>query len=351
MLFVLAVCAVPAAIFALESWLEIWPHPDYATNAFHHWHIRGNYIFMELATATAAFAALYFIRYPILMMPAAVALWLCSLDVSGIIFGTAYASYEQTMGVTLVFGLAVIAISYIVDRRFGEDFALYLYAAGLLSFLGGLTILLRHYDPITMFMFFIICCFGIMFAGVYLRRPIFYAFAIGGTLIYCFVSIFNVPYNMRGSETFLVLFTGAAVLIAAYVFDRRLSFDASGWFYVLGAVFMWGGLIESGHGEDIGKLLFLLFNVFYIIISILLERRVFIILGSLGAFGVIGNFAFIVFQNSIALPFVMTIFGIFIIFLGVRAQQNIEKLGAIAKSVPAGMKALLPSSRKTIWDR
>jgi hypothetical protein len=130
---------------------------------------------------------------------------------------------------------------------------------------------------------------------------------------------------------------GALMLLGAYLTDLLgKSEDYSFWAYLFGAVIFWGGLSSmESHGET-GRFIYCLINLFLIVCSIALRRRVFMIFGALGVVGYLGHLAYSVFQNSILFPLVLTVIGLLIIYLGVQYQKRRKDLerGFQAKIAP-----------------
>jgi hypothetical protein len=82
------------------------------------------------------------------------------------------------------------------------------------------------------------------------------------------------------------------------------------------------------------------------LLSVLLERRAFIVFGALGVSGDIGYLAYRVFRDTLLFPFTLTIIGVGVIFLGIQYQRHrpaIER--AIPGSLPEGVRRVLPPSR------
>ena len=70
----------------------------------------------------------------------AVALWFMSMDLAPWFSGTTYADFETRRRVSVWFGLAVLAVAWIVDYRSRNgDFAFWLHLFGLMAFWGGIT--------------------------------------------------------------------------------------------------------------------------------------------------------------------------------------------------------------------
>jgi len=66
--------------------------------------------------------------------------------------------------------------------------------------------------------------------------------------------------------------------------------------------------------------------MFFILFSVIIQRRVFIIFGSIGVFLYIGHLAFKVFEDSLLFPIALSLLGIIIIFLGIKYNSNKEKI-------------------------
>jgi hypothetical protein len=83
--------------------------------------------------------ALRFYPFPFLVSIIAFALWFMSMDLTPWIFGTGY-TWEMRRSVSMWFGLAVLVVAWIVDRRpRGGDYAFWLHLFGMMAFWGGLS--------------------------------------------------------------------------------------------------------------------------------------------------------------------------------------------------------------------
>lgn len=141
-----AVAMVPLAVYGLQDWLQLWDYaqgdPGQYKNFFPYVH--GSWLYMELATALAAFAVVHFYRFPFILMGAAVALWFMSMDLA-MWFTRSPDAYIEDFDirrtVSIWFGLAVMLLSWIADlRRKGRaDMTFWLHLAGAAAFWGGLS--------------------------------------------------------------------------------------------------------------------------------------------------------------------------------------------------------------------
>lgn len=191
---------------------------------------------MEVGTILAGLVALRFVRFPFLTFPVAFALWFMSMDLTPLIYGRSDFTWNQRLWVSLWFGLAFLAVSFLVDRRTRDDYAF--------------------------------------------------------------------------------------------------------WGYLFGTLAFWGGLSLMESQSEVSKLLYCLINIVLMLISVLLDRRVFIVFGALGVFGYLGHLAYTVFKDSLLFPFALSALGLAIIWLGIYYQRHRTRIeGAIVALLPAGIRA------------
>jgi hypothetical protein len=111
----------------------------------------------------------------------------------------------------------------------------------------------------------------------------------------------------------------------------------------------WGGLtLLEGSGE-LEWPFYGLVNLTLVFLSVLLQRRVFIVFGSLGVFGYVGHLAWEIFEDSLLFPFVLSAVGLAIIALGILYARNRERLEReMLSRVPEGLRRLLPHERSPL---
>ncbi|HEX2499993.1 MAG TPA: hypothetical protein VHO73_00950 [Methylomirabilota bacterium] len=137
LLITTAVCMVPLAVYALERLTGIWPQGDPGPYRGYHVWVKGSWFLMEAATIVAGLVALTVVRFPFLTAPIAFSLWYMSMDLTPLLFGRADFTWEERLWVSLLFGLVMLVVTYLVDRRTEEDFAFWGYLFGLAAFWGG----------------------------------------------------------------------------------------------------------------------------------------------------------------------------------------------------------------------
>ncbi len=185
LLFVIAVCMTPLAIYGLQRWTGFWLQGDPGVyQDFHVW-IKGSWFLMELGTVIAGLVALRCVRFPFLTAPIAFSLWYMSMDITPLLYGENNFNWHQRLLVSLWFGIACLVVAYLVDlrtKRSRGDYAYWLYLFGLLSFWFGLTLSGggNEWDR------FIYCLInlGLMFLSVVLKRRTFMVFGSIGVFSY-----------------------------------------------------------------------------------------------------------------------------------------------------------------------
>ena len=139
---------------------------------------------------------------------------------------------------------------------------------------------------------------------------------------------------------------GLLMLVAGWLVDRRTRADFAFWIYFFGLAAFWGGLTSlPSHGE-LGKFVYFLVNLLLIALSLLLERKVFLVFGALGCSGYIGHLAYRLFPHSLIFPLVLSLVGVGLIALGVQFHRHQEKIeAAFLEVLPGPLRRALPRFR------
>ncbi len=139
---------------------------------------------------------------------------------------------------------------------------------------------------------------------------------------------------------------GLVMLLFAYVVDHRTDADYAFWLYLFGTMAFWGGLSLMESGSEVSKFVYCMINVCLMVLSVFLDRRVFMVFGALGVFGYLGHLSWTIFKDSMVFPFALTFIGILVIYVGVQYQRNQQKIAeAVLGVIPPGMQKLLPQRR------
>jgi hypothetical protein len=239
LLYAMAVCMTPLAIWGLERGTGFWPANDPGNYRDFFPYIRSSWIWMEAGTVLAALFALRRVKFSFLVAPAAVALWFMSMDFAAYLSGHPSWDFSLARNVSIVFGLVMLFVGYLADKRTEVD----------------------------------------------------------------------------------------------------LSF----WLYLFGMTAFWGALSSMDSGSELRRLLYCLLNLFFIVVSVALRRRVFLVFGALGVNAYLVSLAWRVFQNSVLFPFALTALGLSVIWVAVKYQRNRARIDPFIDSlIPERVRALLP---------
>lgn len=139
---------------------------------------------------------------------------------------------------------------------------------------------------------------------------------------------------------------GIAVLVAAYVIDRRTREDFAFWLYIFGLLAFWGGLTSMQGGTPLTRLGYCGVNLILIVVSVLLRRRAFMVFGAMGVMVYLGYLAYDVFEDSLLFPFALSLIGIGVIAAGVHYHKRREHYErALTALIPPRWRKLLPAER------
>lgn len=217
LLVAVAVCMTPLAVYGLERAAGWWPSADPGSYTRFHPYINASWVVMELATVLVSAAAVYKVRFPFITAPAAYALWYMSMDATALIFGKHW-TFHQECWISVIFGLVMIAVAYLVDGRREQDFAFWLYLFGVLTFSGGLTAM----GGGTQFTKAVYCLIHLlmMVIAVILQRKVFLIF--GGLGVFIYLADEADTY-FRNSFTFTVALTviGIGFILAGLAYKKN----------------------------------------------------------------------------------------------------------------------------------
>lgn len=142
---------------------------------------------------------------------------------------------------------------------------------------------------------------------------------------------------------------GAALTAGAFYTDyqcRRHAIreDYAFWTYLLGAVAFWGALTALDRTTELAKGGYCLINLAFVLFSILVQRRIFLIFGVLGVLGYIGDLAYRLFADSLLFSFVLVVIGCAVIYLGMVYRKYQVKIHSFIRlRVPDAIRKWLPS--------
>ena len=140
---------------------------------------------------------------------------------------------------------------------------------------------------------------------------------------------------------------GFCVLVCSYLVDRKFKkTDFAFWTYLYGMLSFWVGLSMMDSNSELSKFVYCLLNLLFIILSLYLRRKVFMIFGVIGVFGYVSHLAWEVFKDSHLFPVALIILGLGIMSLGVKYQKNKTNIElAVAKWFPTFLNKWRPEER------
>ncbi|MDO8319546.1 DUF2157 domain-containing protein [Rhodoferax sp.] len=145
---------------------------------------------------------------------------------------------------------------------------------------------------------------------------------------------------------FVSLWFGLLIALLAFWVDIRTRHekDFAFWLYLFGVIAFWGGLSMMSSDSELNKFVYLCINLVMIVVGALLSRRVFAVFGGLGSAGYLGHLAYDVFKDSMMFPFVLTIIGLVVIYLGIVWQRHEEEFSN-------RLRGLLPLHMRELIER
>jgi hypothetical protein len=221
LLIAAAVSMAPLAIFSLQDILGWWAGQGKPGNYrdFYLW-IKGGFIPMEVGTILTALVALRFYRFPFILMIAAVALWFMSMDVADWLRGIeAYASFSLRQKVSMVFGLILIPIAWMIDlARKDKDYGFWLHLVGVVTFWGGLSMQSSDSELSK----FIYCLINLALIGfaVFLSRRVYAVFGGIGLMMYLGHFAYKV-FKDSLMFPFALSLLGLGVIALGLLYNRR----------------------------------------------------------------------------------------------------------------------------------
>ncbi|BCS89335.1 DUF2157 domain-containing protein [Pseudodesulfovibrio sediminis] len=150
-----------------------------------------------------------------------------------------------------------------------------------------------------------------------------------------------------GSELISVWF-GLAMVVGSFLIDRRTEEDFAFWGYLFGMIAFWGGLTNFYTDQYLHEMFFYCcINVGLMIVSVLLQRRIFVIFGSIGVLLYLGLLADRVSNDFLGFSIALSVIGLVVMFLGFQYHKHkhfIEE--KVIHALPEGVRNTLPQYRR-----
>ncbi|MBX9666762.1 MAG: hypothetical protein K2X93_04045 [Candidatus Obscuribacterales bacterium] len=151
-----------------------------------------------------------------------------------------------------------------------------------------------------------------------------------------------------GNEQIVVsMIFGGLISLVALIIDRRTNEDFAFWGYLFGVSSFWVAysFLDKGQG---GLFIYFLVNIVLMLTSVLLQRRIFLVTGGLGATGYLIYLSYDIFKDSFAFPIALTVIGVSVILMGILYHNNKAKVdGFILNLLPSALTRSLPHNRRS----
>lgn len=136
---------------------------------------------------------------------------------------------------------------------------------------------------------------------------------------------------------------GLAVLVIAYIMDFKSERKLAFWPYFFGAISFWSGLSDLLNGSEYSRFAYLLINLGLILLSVLLQRTIFVVCGAFGVMIYLMVIFSDYFIDSISFPIFLSLIGVAIVFLGIYYQKHYAEIESkIMNYLPQSIKKWFP---------
>ena len=115
---------------------------------------------------------------------------------------------------------------------------------------------------------------------------------------------------------------GLVMMGVGYVADGEAEQDVAFWFYLFGLLTFSGGLVVMGDGTQLGRAAFCAVHLLLMILSIVLQRRAFLVFGALGVAGYLAEEAQRYFKDSLSFSLALTVLGVLLIVAGLLYKRH-----------------------------
>lgn len=186
---------------------------------------------------------------------------------------------------------------------------------------------------------------GLILAWSY-RYP-FMVMPIAATLWYMSMDLTSMLTGGDASydlSTKVSMYFGLLTILIAFWTDikSRHSADYAFWLYLFGVMAFWGGLTCQHSDSELSKFFYMCLNLLMIVIGVILVRKVFVIFGALGCSIYLVHLASEIFKDSLLFPFVLSLIGLIIIYLGTLWQKHEALITQKVQSIlPKAVRELL----------
>jgi hypothetical protein len=136
---------------------------------------------------------------------------------------------------------------------------------------------------------------------------------------------------------------GFIMIIIGYICDIKFKKDYSFWLYLFGLLTLTSGFSVFYNSDNFMFIVFGMVHILMIVFSIILDRNVFLVFGSIGIIEFLGRLSYKYFKGFFLFPFSLTVIGVILIICGVYYQKHKVKInGFIENRVPKWILNIRP---------
>lgn len=181
-------------------------------------------LYVQLAIIILSLMMLYFVKCAFLTLPLFMAFYPLMMNSLWISYGNKWAPIIFAAKIPILFGICMILIAYLIDRRTKEDYAFWLYFVGLYFFnIGWITyqgLMIEFITQMDYFLHFLVFIFFII-VSVWLERKIFMFYGIFGVLVYLLKLFFYFLKFDLGFEYGNTLFVVLVIIFFAIYYQKK----------------------------------------------------------------------------------------------------------------------------------
>jgi len=268
------------------------------------------------------------VRFSLLTLPISIALYgIAEVDIAPMLWQN--PTIVQWDWVSVVFGIAMIACSYLVDKveqknQSSQDYAFWTYLFGVIAFFGGFSDLRynTYRDNVPFEWIYLIVNLVMCGLTPLLQRNVFIVF--GGLGASAAIVDFLVTEATMSENAWIGICFGTIMTGFGMVTEKKTpSSGVPFWAYMIGCTMFSGGLsvlFEDPlpfYNNQIFKFIFFLINIGLCLLSLYTQYRVFLIHGIFGCSWYIEQLVYIYYWNSWWLPVILTVIGLAIIAIAI----------------------------------
>ncbi|GHT78727.1 hypothetical protein FACS1894130_05820 [Spirochaetia bacterium] len=125
---------------------------------------------------------------------------------------------------------------------------------------------------------------------------------------------------------------GFIMIIIGYICDIKLKKDYSFWLYLFGLLTLISGFSVFYNNDNFMFIVFGIVHILMIVFSVILDRNVFLVFGSIGIIELLGWLSYKYFKGLFLFPFSLTVIGVILITCGVYYQKNRGRINGFIKT-------------------